>query len=101
MRRVTVPFVAFLHPSPMVCSTLYQDDPSGASVAILMTNSAACAAEKETARRRSVAATAAVLFQEQFIHPPLQPTRLALRDEIGQAVFGSLAARVEGERAVQ
>src|SRR5574341_2171669 len=101
MPRVTAPFVAFFHPSPMSRRTLCQDEPSGARVPILMTIGPAWAKGRAGDRSQRTAAAAASLFQEQLIHPPFQPSRLALRDEVGQPVFGRVAESVEGERPVE
>src|SRR5512134_2658873 len=82
--------------------TLYQDDPSGASVAILMTRGPAAFARAGTATAKNSAAAAAIdLLQEQFIDPPFEPPRLALCREIGQPVLRGPAARVESERPLE
>src|SRR4030065_379703 len=85
MRRTTVPPETFFQSSPISRRTRCHDDPSGARVAILMTVGPAYAATRKEKRKRRAAAPAAALFQKEFIHPPHQPSRLALRPEVGKA----------------
>src|SRR4030042_1706035 len=85
MRRMTSPPETFPHSSPISSRTRCHDDPSGARVAILMTVGPAYAATRKEKRKKRAAAPAAVLFQKEFIHPPDQPSRLALRQEVGKA----------------
>src|SRR3989337_2461522 len=97
MRRTTVPPETFFQSSPIARRTRCHDDPSGARVAIFMTVGPAYAATRKEKRKRRAAAPAAALFQKEFIHPPHQPSRLALRQEIGKAELRGLPPRVEGE----
>src|SRR4030066_2055977 len=98
MRRTTVPPETFFQSSPISRRTRSHDDPSGARVAILMTVGPAYAATRKEKRKRRAAAPAAALFQKECIHPPHQPSRLALRQEIGKAELRGLPPRVEGKR---
>src|SRR5512144_883228 len=103
MRSTTAPLDAFFQSSPICARILYQADPSGARVAILMTVGPAAAARAAgNARMHNASAAAApALLQKELIHPPLQPRRLALRRQVGLPVFRRFPARVEGERAVE
>src|SRR3990170_6538170 len=98
MRRTTAPPETFSHSPPISSRTRCHDDPSGARVAILITVGPAYAATRKEKRKRRAAAPAAALFQKEFIHPPHQPSRLALRQEIGKAELRGLPPRVEGKR---
>src|SRR4030066_80851 len=98
MRRTTLPPETFFQSSPISSRTRCHDDPSGAGVAILMTVAPAPAATGKEKRKRGAAAPAAALFQKEFIHPPHQPSRLALRQEMGKAEPRGLPPRVEGKR---
>src|SRR5512141_1583547 len=99
MRSIIAPSDAFLHSSPISWRTRNHDDPSGASVAILMTvaDSAAPGANPTTVS----SSTAASLLEKKFIHPPLQPARPALGHEVVHPVLRRRRPRVESERAVE
>src|SRR3990170_4732104 len=97
MRRTTAPPEIFSHSPPISRRTRCHDDPSGARVAILITVGPAYAAARKETRNSRTAAPAALL-QEEIIRPPFEPSRLALRQEIGEPVFRGLPPRVKGER---
>src|SRR5512135_1970645 len=101
MRSVIAPSDAFLHSSPISWRTRYHDDPSGASVAILMTVGAANAARGTDPTAASSRIAAASLIEKKFIHPPFQPARPALGYEVVHPVLRRRRPRVEGERAVE
>src|SRR5512140_660886 len=101
MRSVTAPSDAFLHSSPISWRTRNHDDPSGASVAILMTVGADHAAPGADHAAASSRTATARLLEEKLIHPPLQPARPALGHEIAHPLFRRLRPRVESERAVE
>src|SRR5512140_2765178 len=102
MRRVTAPSDTFLHSSPISWRTRNQDDPSGASVAILMTVGADIAPTgMDTQSPASNRTAVARLIEEKFIHPPFQPARPALGHEVGHPVLRRRRPRVESERAVE
>src|SRR4030067_2811226 len=96
VRRTRPPPEPFSPPPPISSRTRCQDDPSGARVAILITvGSAYAAARKET--RNSRPAAPAALLQKEIIPPPFEPSRLALRQEIGEPGLGGLPPHVKGE----
>src|SRR5512143_4261084 len=101
MRSVIAPLDAFLHSSPISWRTRNHDDPSGASVAILMTVGADSAATGADPTAASSKTAAAHLFEKKLIHPPFQPARPALGHEIVHPVLRRLRPRVESERAVE
>src|SRR4030067_368470 len=96
MRRTTAPPEIFSHSPPISRRTRCHDDPSGARVAILITVGPAYAAARKETRNSRTAAPAALL-QKEIIPPPFEPSRLALRQEIGEPGFRGLPPRVEGE----
>src|SRR3990172_12659793 len=97
MRRTTAPPETFSHSLHISSRTLCHDAPPGARVAILITvGSAYAAVRKETSNSRPAAPAA--LFQKEIIHPPFEPSRLALRQEIGEPELLGLPPRVKGER---
>src|SRR5512139_1532849 len=81
--------------------TRYHDDPSGARVAIFTTVCAACTGTARATASSASRNAAAHLFDEQVIHPPLQPACATLGHEIRKAVFGGRPPRVERERPVE
>src|SRR3972149_1549655 len=97
MRRTTAPPETFSQPPPISSRTRCHDDPSGARVAILITVGPAYAAARKVTRDSRTAAPAALL-QKEIIHPPFEPSRLALRQEIGEPELRGLPPRVKGER---
>src|SRR5512143_4210059 len=99
MRRTTAPLDAIFQSSPICSRTLYQADPSGARVAILMTVGPAAAARAagSATKPSASAAAAAALLQKELIHPPFQPRCPALRRQVGLPVFRRFPPRVEGE----
>src|SRR3989304_2804673 len=102
MRSDTAPPDTFFHSSPISWRTRYQDDPSGASVAILTTVGAGAAMPGAGAADAPSSRTAAArLINEPFIHPPFQPACAALGHEIADPMFRRPGARVEGERPVE
>src|SRR3989304_3456897 len=101
MRSVTAPSDAFLHSSPISWRTRNHDDPSGASVAILITVGADPAAPGVDHAAASSRPAAALLIEEKFIHPPFQPARPALGHEVSQPLLRRRRPRVESERAVE
>src|SRR4030067_727226 len=98
MRRTTVPPETFFQSSPISSRTRCHDDPSGARVPILMPGGQADAATRKEKGKKRPAPPPAPLSQKEFIHPPHQPSRLALRQEIGKAELRGLPPRVEGKR---
>src|SRR5512135_3878570 len=101
MRSVIAPSDAFLHSSPISWRTRNHDDPSGASVAILMTVGAATAARGTDHTAASSRTAAVLLIEKKFIHPPFQPARTALGHEVVHPVLRRRRPRVESERAVE
>src|SRR3989339_1126487 len=102
MRSVPAPSDAFRHSSPISWRTRTHDDPSGASVAILITVGADIAPTgADTQSPASSRATASRLIEEKFIHPPFQPARPALGHEVAHPVLRRRRPRVEGERPVE
>src|SRR4030043_582524 len=97
MRRTTAPPETFPHPSPLSRRTRCHDDPSGARVAILITVGPAYAAARKETRNSRTAAPAALL-QKEIIPPPFEPSRLALRQEIGEPELRGLPPHVKGAR---
>src|SRR3989304_1496795 len=97
MRRTTAPPETFSHSPPISSRTRCQDDPSGARVAILIPGGPAYAAARKETRNSRPAAPAALL-QKEIIHPPFEPSCLALRQEIGEPELRGLPPRVARER---
>src|SRR3989339_1558518 len=102
MRSVPAPSDAFRHSSPISWRTRNHDDPSGASVAILITVGADIAPTgADTQSPASSRATAVLLIEEKFIRPPFQPARATLGHEVAHPVLRRRRPRVESERAVE
>src|SRR4030065_664697 len=97
MRRTTAPPETFSHSPPISSRTPCHDDPSGARVAILITVGPACTAARKE-KRNSRTAIPAALLQKEIIYPPFEPSRLALRQAIGEPELRGLPPRVKGER---
>src|SRR4030043_1967836 len=97
MRRTTAPPETFSHPPPLSRRTRCHDDPSGARVAILTPVGPAYAAARKETRNSRTAAPAPLLQKETTPSPP-EPSRLALRQEIGEPELRGLPPRVKGER---